>query len=1660
MTKVILKYDGDDAASISQRSRPLILVPGSYRNPAENQTPSTSNPVPEVPGIIPASQHTSHDNLPIFQPINLGSITSRAVSQASSESTCLVTDSDATPNLNELGEGAVHGFDQEHTHRTGMPKRTANQSTSTRRCRVAYVEDADSEESTSRANSFTSLVAETGGFGDHHQHMTADPSFPESEVSQDREPSKSSSRVTSSPPSDDDHPPTSSDDWDCEISSEDDQSPLPPRSRLKHKKVFPRRTLRPRPTESPTPRNYRNPFSSNYSNYPQLLAQNAPSYGQPPLSYNYHGPQPGLNVPPYAPSAPGPSYESPVSPYTQYPGFNIPSGYPSYEQHLPSNPHYLTSNPNYFQQPPPPSTYNPEPPIESHPLDPMPRIINPNEHIPHTAPIIKTTSLYKPPVSFDPSGHDISFQIPLKSSSTIDTQVKGKSVIFDLKCNGAMSGHWGMDSSPLGRGGKSYLTRIRSLEHYADRSGQDRITIIRPHLNESNKPDGTRTLRWLHLQQNTLCLNDLRELIRNCRFLDDDLITVADRFLEIECAKFEKKYSSGSQQGYYIEPGTVLRCDVRYDQDPSRGAKSVFFCSVPYLQLGDHGEPGEFGEEGKIRTHPARTLMESLYDYDLLDDRDSRQAILQCFPPGQDSILYIPQIWYLLCGSDILISYSQLSLDEIRGDSIQTRNESERSLIAVVTDLDNHQFSVALKSTDSFFSAIGRIEALRSNAGGNTLHDYDLVLENDEYLIPKKWLDIVDCDPLPLLKITLKFRTKTEKKSLALTVRERRAQFAKKHTVDSSASDDDNPQLGHFQQAPATRTLNSRQANHPDAQELRASAKQSVYAYALTSYKGTMDDPEAVTKDQFMNDDATQHSGQFDESYTPTLVGSLESRQDNARRRMQDLESHGMVVNDILSVSNEPEVFSVSTKAPETDLRPVVWDYLVDKWDRESHLSDHHDDIEQKGVDEDDATPISDPSSSKIAKDETPEVVDDRVTSASLNSVRGSRVFETLPQRYDRERPMIPFLQWDNSKTSADYVGSDIIVRRVLDQVHDRLLRNSDHYKMYNRSRDSTLEILQNRESPLYTAIYGEQVDKILSFRSKIAAKRKDQLFQSSKDLIQKFIPINFDHDATKKIWGAVYTICQTLDGILKFDQEECGDFYLVQDYTGDDGLVHHLGLTLPENSMQGCAECSTKFRTVEDGIAHLNGAHFPTNSSTPPDSADENRKFWLRTPSQVQVEARINIFLMFLEDCTDAFKKLNKIANDLHFGSLKASDTEDVKGYPVFESLVRVFEHITIILTSSCDFMVRVEKAMRKGHPKVLDNNKLKSQLRRTLNQIVSSAQKDLEQAKVDIILASRTENRPGDATLASIGPEFIIAAISNGLFLRQLRETPDNSTSPKDDMDADSMETKHVNVGEVYKRYANKLQLQVNQRPQKRLLPDIYALEEELDILLRLNHWQQKFCHDFLRVLDPISYRITTKARISYFRTESHYLLKTIRRLEVRYNDLHSLQKRAEKLRDQLQQSIEIEEESHGKAIRVFTFVTLFFLPLSFVTSFFGMNTTDIRNTDYDQKLFWVTSLPTTALVIGVAYLYGYKWKSWQERSNRRRSIRSTKRETEHGTRVLRFPSLMGFFRGAVANHDLENGGVQRQGTDLSFMSTQPGKEKSRRRIRSWIAHRSNTK
>ena len=73
--------------------------------------------------------------------------------------------------------------------------------------------------------------------------------------------------------------------------------------------------------------------------------------------------------------------------------------------------------------------------------------------------------------------------------------------------------------------------------------------------------------------------------------------------------------------------------------------------------------------------------------------------------------------------------------------------------------------------------------------------------------------------------------------------------------------------------------------------------------------------------------------------------------------------------------------------------------------------------------------------------------------------------------------------------------------------------------------------------------------------------------------------------------------------------------------------------------------------------------------------------------------------------------------------------------------------------------------------------------------------------------------------------------------------------------------------------------------------------------------------------------------------------------------------------------QNELTLIAESNNRAILVFTIVTIIFLPLSFFTSYFGMNIKGIANTDKTERYFWAICGSVTTFVVGLTILFGFK-------------------------------------------------------------------------------------
>jgi hypothetical protein len=127
-------------------------------------------------------------------------------------------------------------------------------------------------------------------------------------------------------------------------------------------------------------------------------------------------------------------------------------------------------------------------------------------------------------------------------------------------------------------------------------------------------------------------------------------------------------------------------------------------------------------------------------------------------------------------------------------------------------------------------------------------------------------------------------------------------------------------------------------------------------------------------------------------------------------------------------------------------------------------------------------------------------------------------------------------------------------------------------------------------------------------------------------------------------------------------------------------------------------------------------------------------------------------------------------------------------------------------------------------------------------------------------------------------------------------------------------------------------------------------------------------------MSVLNDATYPVDIPSRRALYSYERILLNSCLDNLTLTREEYEDQIRRCGPLSNSTKQSAEINEEDHGKAILVFTVVTVIFLPLSFVTSYLGMNTSDIRDMDNKQSLFWEIALPLTmgimATMLAIAY------------------------------------------------------------------------------------------
>ncbi|KAI9783672.1 MAG: hypothetical protein M1839_003520 [Geoglossum umbratile] len=337
--------------------------------------------------------------------------------------------------------------------------------------------------------------------------------------------------------------------------------------------------------------------------------------------------------------------------------------------------------------------------------------------------------------------------------------------------------------------------------------------------------------------------------------------------------------------------------------------------------------------------------------------------------------------------------------------------------------------------------------------------------------------------------------------------------------------------------------------------------------------------------------------------------------------------------------------------------------------------------------------------------------------------------------------------------------------------------------------------------------------------------------------------------------------------------------------------------------------------------------------------ACDVSHKYWGSVQILITIESP-SFARSLLRSCGYILLMLTDILSEIHAGVSNTTQPQRSR-YPIPKGLVEAFRHIVMLL---------VLPASSRLYPPSL---KPDVQELICLHQMESrgvECENLLHQGKFQLIAMIYTEDfRDGAYDVGAAYEPVSPASIVGSVVGRLLKGT---STHGKGEFD----------VMDVYDQYTSSLVLQVQDKPSTRLLQDINYVAEELRIIGQV-------CEDQLKALNNYEYCAIEPTRLEEVATT-----RNRRDVEKRIRDIGELWDRAEGLSSTAVGLLEIQKEDHGKAIFIFTLVTIIFLPMSFVTGYLGMNTTDIRATGRGQGFFWAIALPLTVGVMGGALLVAF--------------------------------------------------------------------------------------
>lgn len=136
-----------------------------------------------------------------------------------------------------------------------------------------------------------------------------------------------------------------------------------------------------------------------------------------------------------------------------------------------------------------------------------------------------------------------------------------------------------------------------------------------------------------------------------------------------------------------------------------------------------------------------------------------------------------------------------------------------------------------------------------------------------------------------------------------------------------------------------------------------------------------------------------------------------------------------------------------------------------------------------------------------------------------------------------------------------------------------------------------------------------------------------------------------------------------------------------------------------------------------------------------------------------------------------------------------------------------------------------------------------------------------------------------------------------------------------------------------------------------------------------------QLRVLTEFRICLDPKEFKRPTTARKMRFKFEKAGIESMLTYNSEQRRLCKELYDRAKVLEDQNMRLVETLADDNSRAIFIFTFITILFLPLSFVATFFGMNVQGINPTTSTTSHFWAVGAPLTGGILVICLLFVFR-------------------------------------------------------------------------------------